>query len=91
MQCSVCDYKDNCKLSVEEPLLCGCSSGHPVEFVNTKTEWVRCPVCGGKTRTKIRQDTEAKNFPIFCKICKNEFLMNIKGLKCEVVKSERIH
>lgn len=41
-------------------------------------KWVLCPICGGKTRTKIRPDTEAKNLPIFCKICKNEVLMDIK-------------
>ena len=54
-------------------------------------QWVLCPICGGKTRTKIRPDTEAKNLPIFCKICKNEVLMDIKDLKCEVVKNERCH
>ena len=29
-------------------------------------EFIRCPVCGGKTRDKIRRDTELKNFPLFC-------------------------
>ena len=24
----------------------------------SKIEWVRCPVCGNKTRLQIRQDTE---------------------------------
>ena len=22
-----------------------------------KTEWIRCPICGSKTRDKIREDT----------------------------------
>ncbi len=44
-------------------------------------QWVHCPVCGGKTRTKIRKDTEAKNLPIFCKICKNEFAADIKDME----------
>ncbi len=52
-------------------------------------KWVLCPICGGKTRTKIRPDTEAKNLPIFCKICKNEFLANIKDLKTEVSHDKR--
>ncbi len=30
------------------------------------TEWIRCPVCGNKTRNKVRADTELKNFPLFC-------------------------
>lgn len=47
-------------------------------------KWVLCPICGGKTRTKIRPDTEAKNLPIFCKICKNEFLLNVEPFqKCK--------
>ncbi len=25
-----------------------------------KTEWIRCPVCGNKTRLQIREDTELK-------------------------------
>lgn len=32
-------------------------------------EWVYCPVCGGKTRIKIRKDTELNNFPIYCPKC----------------------
>lgn len=48
-------------------------------------KWVLCPICGGKTRTKIRLDTEAKNLPIFCKICKNELLVDIKDLKAKEV------
>ena len=27
------------------------------------SEWIYCPVCGNKTRTMIREDTELKNFP----------------------------
>ena len=26
-----------------------------------KTEFIRCPVCGNKTRDKIREDTVLKN------------------------------
>ena len=28
--------------------------------------WVFCPICNNKTRTKIRNDTELINFPLFC-------------------------
>jgi DNA-directed RNA polymerase subunit M/transcription elongation factor TFIIS len=37
-----------------------------------KTEFIRCPVCGNKTRDKIREDTVLKNFPLFCPKCKSE-------------------
>ncbi|ECZ5481250.1 conjugal transfer protein, partial [Salmonella enterica subsp. enterica serovar Typhimurium] len=26
-------------------------------------KWILCPVCGNKTRLKIREDTELKKFP----------------------------
>ena len=29
---------------------------------NVISEWLRCPVCGNKTRLKIRGDTELKYF-----------------------------
>ena len=27
-------------------------------------EWVRCPVCGSKTRDRIREDTILRNYPL---------------------------
>ena len=48
--------------------------------------WVLCPICGGKTRTKIRPDTEAKNLIVFCPKCKRETVMDIKDM--EVRKSD---
>ena len=51
-----------------------------------KTEWVICPVCKNKTRTKIREDTELINFPLFCPKCKQESLVNVKQLNMSVIK-----
>ncbi|WP_440214428.1 cysteine-rich KTR domain-containing protein [Streptococcus alactolyticus] len=28
-----------------------------------KCEWILCPVCGSKTRNKIRKDTVLENYP----------------------------
>ena len=36
-----------------------------------KTEWILCPVCGNKTRTMIQENTEMRNFPLYCPKCKN--------------------
>ena len=76
--CNVCEYKDRCKARADEPLLTGCTSGHPTEFINPKSDWVHCPICGGKTRTKIREDTEAVNLPVFCPKCNHSFVMDVK-------------
>ena len=51
-----------------------------------KTEWIRCPVCGSKTRLQIRKDTELKNFPLFCQKCKQETLIEAKNLQITVIK-----
>lgn len=49
-----------------------------------KTKWVYCPVCGRKTRTKIRPDTRAENLIVFCPVCKNESLVDIKRNKVNI-------
>lgn len=48
-------------------------------------EWVKCPICGNKTRNKIRDDTELNNFPLFCPKCKQESLIAAKGLQVRVI------
>ncbi len=51
----------------------------------TQYRWVFCPICGGKTRTKIRPDTEAKNLIVFCPKCKRESVVNVAGGKINEV------
>lgn len=51
-----------------------------------KIEWVLCPICNNKTRSKIREDTEMTNFPLYCPKCKQEMLVNIKKLTTIIVK-----
>lgn len=50
------------------------------------TEWINCPICGNKTRNKIRKDTILKNYPLFCPKCKNETLIKIRNMKVIVVQ-----
>ena len=50
------------------------------------SEWVRCPVCGNKTRLQIRKDTELKNFPLYCPKCRQENLIDAKDLQVTVIK-----
>ena len=51
-----------------------------------KERWILCPLCGGKTRTKIRDDTELKNFPLFCPKCKQERIVDVKQSNIAVIK-----
>lgn len=48
---------------------------------------IRCPVCGNKTRDKIREDTVLKNFPLFCPKCKSECLIDIEQFHITVIKA----
>ncbi|TKP13408.1 conjugal transfer protein [Enterococcus faecium] len=48
-------------------------------------EWVLCPICGNKIRLKIREDTELKNFPLYCPKCRQENLVDIKQFKLTVI------
>jgi uncharacterized protein YbaR (Trm112 family) len=51
-----------------------------------KSEWLLCPVCKGKTRTRIRDDTTLTNFPLFCHKCKRETLVNVQKLNIYIIK-----
>ena len=35
-----------------------------------KEFWLLCPVCGGKTRTRVQEDTVLVHFPLFCPKCR---------------------
>ena len=44
-----------------------------------RSKWIICPVCGNKTRDKIRADTVMEHYPLFCPKCKHETLINGSG------------
>ena len=49
-------------------------------------KWIRCPVCGSKTRDRLREDTVLKNYPLYCPKCKQDTLVNAKELYITVIK-----
>lgn len=58
-----------------------------LEVIMKRTEWIRCPVCGGKTRDRIREDTVLKNYPLYCPKCKRETLVEVMNLVVMPIKS----
>ena len=60
---------------------------NPKEKKMEKSEWVRCPICGNKTRLQLRADTELKNFPLYCPKCKRETLIKAQNLQITVIKA----
>ena len=57
--------------------------GEKTKLMNRKEEsrWVRCPLCGGKTRTKVYEDTVLIKFPLYCPKCKREIRIDVVKLK----------
>ena len=49
-------------------------------------DWLLCPKCKHKTRTKLREDTILWKFPLYCPKCKEEFLVNVKQQNIHVIK-----
>lgn len=53
-----------------------------------KTECILCPVCGNKTRDRIRENTVLKNYPLYCPKCKQETLINVEDMQITVIKKQ---
>ncbi len=49
--------------------------------MENKRVWVRCPMCGGKTKTMVHRDTVLVNFPLYCPKCKHEVCIDVVQLK----------
>ena len=49
-------------------------------------KWLLCPICGNKTRLKMREDTILENFPLYCPKCKRETLINVRQMNMSIIK-----
>lgn len=47
----------------------------------TDSQWIKCPICGAKTRVRILPTTIMKDFPLYCRHCKNETIINVADMK----------
>ena len=56
------------------------------DLLEENAHWIRCPVCGAKTRDRLREDTVLKNYPLYCPKCKQETLIEAKNLQVTVIK-----
>ena len=53
-------------------------------------KWLLCPVCGNKTRLKLREDTVLEKFPLFCPKCKQETLVEVQNFKMKEFEKETV-
>ena len=49
-------------------------------------KWLLCPVCGNKTRLKLREDTILEKFPLYCPKCKQETLISVQQMNMSIIK-----
>lgn len=50
-----------------------------------KDRWILCPICGSKTRDRLREDTVLVNYPLYCPKCKKESLIEAKDLQVKII------
>lgn len=62
------------------------SCGRECGAAMKQAEWLLCPICHNKTRIRVREDTELKNFLLYCPKCRNEVLINLKKKSISVIK-----
>ena len=48
--------------------------------------WIHCPICGGKTRTKVYENTVLVKFQLYCPKCKREILIDVVKLNTALSK-----
>lgn len=46
--------------------------------------WVYCPWCKSKTRTKIHADTMARRWPLYCRKCCHESIVDIDHMQIKL-------
>ena len=49
-------------------------------------KWLLCPICGNKTRLKLREDTILENFPLYCPKCRQETRINVQQMNMSVIR-----
>lgn len=59
-----------------------------MEEKTDQSTFVRCPLCGNKTKTKVFNRTRVEYFPLYCPKCKHEFIVNIVENKIQVLEPD---
>ena len=51
-----------------------------------ESRWVPCPICDGRTKTKVYEDTVLVKFPLYCPKCKKEVRIDVVQFKMVMSK-----
>ena len=49
--------------------------------------WISCPSCKRKTTIKVYEDTTLIHFPLYCRWCRKEYLINLINQKVHLEKA----
>ncbi len=47
-----------------------------------KGGWLLCPACGRQKVLQVRPDTSAKNLIVYCRMCREESMVDIEQGQC---------
>ena len=59
-------------------------------MLSINSQWILCPLCGNKTRNKIREDTVLKNYPLYCPKCRQETLIEVRRTDAEPMNLRKL-
>ena len=61
-------------------------SNRSVDNPATLSYWIPCPICRGKTRTKVYENTVLLWFPLYCPKCRHETMINVVNMQMTLSK-----
>ncbi len=57
-------------------------------MTDSEEKWLLCPLCGAKTRLRLRRGTVLIEFPLFCPKCRRESIIDAREYKVEIVSNQ---
>ena len=51
--------------------------------VQQSSLWISCPSCQRKTSIKVYEDTMLIHFPLYCRWCRKEYMINLINQKVD--------
>ena len=57
-------------------------------MLTVKDGWLLCPACGRSRVLKVHPETRGEAFPVFCKKCGRESLVDIDKSQCQSHESQ---